>query len=188
MRASTNSCEKYNSIRSGVLAKRTWSSIVGSLVGARHQRGYARRSQASTDCVNLSALRAMASPLLSFRCEPPPRLSENARQRSLVCRRHQMDAGDAGDCGERLDQPGADALPFGCRIGGALQLLHEAVGNDAAEEVLLHPAGGFGRAQRRNPDQQEKVAQRLVLLEPCRVTANDLLVHAELRLRELRPG
>ena len=93
-----------------------------------------------------------------------------------------------GDRSKLLDEPDADALPLRRRIGRALEPLHKSIGNDRAVEVLLHPARGFRRAQRGNADEQKKIAQRWMLLEPRRIAPHDLHIHAELGLRELRAG
>ena len=73
-------------------------------------------------------------------------------------------------------------------IGGLLEPLDEGVGDDGAVEVLLHPARRLGRAQRRDPDQQEEAARRRVLGEPRGVAPHDAGIHAELGLRELGAG
>ena len=86
------------------------------------------------------------------------RRGDDARESSLVRRRHHVDARDPGNARQLLDQLDADALALCRRIGRALEPLHERVGNDRAVEVLLHPARRLGRAQRCDADDQEEVS------------------------------
>ena len=63
-----------------------------------------------------------------------------------------------------------------------------ASGMIGAEQVLLHPARGFRRAQRRDADDQQEDRACLVPASRASVAAHDAGIHAELGLRELRAG
>src|SRR5262249_15853451 len=120
--------------------------------------------------------------------QPLARLGDNPRHRVLVCRRHHVNPRDAGDRRQLLDQLDGDAFALGGGIGSPLQPLDQAVGNDGAVEALLHPARRFGRAQRRDSDQEKDAPRRRVRGNARGGAAHDAEVHAERGLREFGPG
>ena len=71
----------------------------------------------------------------SYGVEPLARLGNHAGHRRLVRRCHDVNAGDAGDRRQLLDQRERDALAFGRGIGGLLQPRDEGVGNDRPEQI-----------------------------------------------------
>jgi hypothetical protein len=72
--------------------------------------------------------------------QPLARFGNDARYRGVVDRRHDVNAGDARDGRQFLDQIHGDAFTFGRGIGGALEPFDIFLGDDGAVEMLLHPA------------------------------------------------
>ena len=108
--------------------------------------------------------------------------------RCVIAWRHDVDAGDAANGRKLFDQFDANMQALACGIGGLFQPRDEVVGNDGAVKVVFHPARRFCRAQRIDADQERKLARDAGFSQRGDIAAHDGRIHAELGLRELRPG
>jgi hypothetical protein len=113
---------------------------------------------------------------------------DHARDHAFIVRRHDVRAGNAGNGCQLLDEVGANLPSLGGGIARIFQPLDDVVGYDRAVELLLDPARRASRTQRRHADQQRNAIGQPVFGKPRDVTAHDLDIHAELRLRKLRTG
>ena len=96
-----------------------------------------------------------------------------------------MGAGDAGDLRELLQQLGADADALAPRVRRPFEPIDDRVGDDRAEELLLHPARRARRRDRRHADQHRELRRDAELEEPRGVAPHHAAIHAELRLDEI---
>ncbi len=113
---------------------------------------------------------------------------DDVGNRGVVVRRHDVAAGHPRDGGELFDDLDADAAAFDDRIGGVLHAVDKGLRDDGAEQLFADPIRRFRRAQRHDPDEDEKLVGEAVLGKPRDVAAHHAGIHAELGLRELRAG
>ncbi len=100
-------------------------------------------------------------------------LRNHFRYRRIVARRHDVDAGDAGNGGKLFDQLDADADAFARRFCGFFQPLDKGVGDDGAEEVTFHPGRRLRRAQRIDADEDGKLFGHAGGFECADIAAHD---------------
>ena len=79
-------------------------------------------------------------------------LRDHFRNGGVVARRHNVNAGDAGNGRKLVDQVDADADAFAHGVRGLVHTCDECIGDDGAEQVAFHPLRRFGRAERIDAD------------------------------------
>src|SRR5690606_26895745 len=103
-------------------------------------------------------------------------------------RRHDVRPGHARNLPQPLYQLRADHLPLFRRRGRVLEPLDHGARDVDAEQVLVHPAGGFRRAYRPDADDDAQALGQALAAQPLDVALRDAEVKAELCLHESGSG
>ena len=121
--------------------------------------------------------------------QPPARFRDDARHRGVIAGAMMWTPATPGMAASSSISSTRCACPSAAGSAAPSSRSTCRVGDDGAEQVLLHPARRLRRAQRRDRRSAwNKPARRLVLGEPRDIAAHHAGIHAELGLRELGAG